>query len=143
MNDREEIRWLFVEASPSAVSEWTKKMRVKMGDIQVLTYPTRTLCMAVAEESLAGELFCVGEILFTECEVLYRGQRFSGRALFDDSSRALAVALLEAAMALAPNVLDEMAEEFEIEKKRLEKIREKTSRALGSTRVIFETMNLT
>jgi len=143
MKDSEEIRWLFLEASPPAVNEWTKKMWVKMGDIQVFKDPTRTLCMAVAEESAAGELFCVGEILFSECEVLYRGRRFSGRALFDDSPRAFALALLEAAITLAPNVLNEMAEEFEMEKQRLEEVRQKTSRALGSTRVTFETMNLT
>jgi len=143
MEKGDQLRWLFLEASTSALSDWVSKIRAGLGEIRVHTHPRKVLSMAVAVDSLSGEPFCLGEILFTECEVVCRGQRFWGRALLDDSFRAFASALLEAAMAMAPNVLDDIKADLTKEKERLEKLRQKNARVLGSTRVLFETMKLT
>lgn len=143
MDKNDELRWLFLEASTSALETWAEALSSKLEGIEITSPPREFLCMAVAKESLAEQAFCLGEVLFTECEVLYQGRRFIGRALCDEPLRSLTSALLEAALHLALNVLDEMERAFSEEKMRIAQEKERTSRALGSTRVRFETMRPT
>jgi len=143
MEQKDELRWLFVEASREALEGWVQEMESRMEGIELACPPKKMLCMAVAEESLENQRFCLGEVLCTECEVLYQGHRFLGRSIGEEPLRALATAFLEAALAEAPAILQEMRGSLDAEKARIREMAEKASKALGSTRVRFETMRPT
>ncbi len=143
MEEKDELRWLFVEASKDALEGWVQEMESRMEGIELAGPPKKMLCMAVAEESLENQKFCLGEVLLTECEVLYQGHRFLGRSLGEEPLRALATAVLEAALAEAPTILEKMRRSFDAEKARITEMAQKASKALGSTRVRFEAMRPT
>jgi phosphonate C-P lyase system protein PhnG len=138
-----ELHVLWIEARPEIVEQWAETLLEALGYVKVTVQPRPALVMMQAEDSIEGDRFCVGELLATECQISYEKQHFWGRVLGNEPVRALALALLAAAEARAPNCLLEMQPELDRERRFLEAQRLKLSRALGTTRVQFETMNPT
>jgi alpha-D-ribose 1-methylphosphonate 5-triphosphate synthase subunit PhnG len=132
-----------VEARVGTVEQWGAELLDAMGQVRVEVLPRPALVMMQAEESVERECFCLGEVLITECRVSVRGRRFWGRVLGDQPSRSLALAILAAAQQVLPEALDFLVERFVAERRFLDQQRQKLARAIGSTRVQFETMQLT
>ncbi|MBW2020529.1 MAG: phosphonate C-P lyase system protein PhnG [Deltaproteobacteria bacterium] len=80
---------LWIEASLKAVEEWADHLLQALGEVKVLVQPRPVLVMMHARDSVEQEVFCVGEILVTECQIACRGQRFWGRVVGDQPLRAL------------------------------------------------------
>ena len=133
---------LWLAAAVETVEEWAESLVGRMGPVEVLTPPRPVVVMMNARDSVEGEVFCVGELLMTECGASCGGESFRGWTLGNEPRRALALAILGAAQGLFPHLLEDMAACFDAERERLAQDRERMVRALGSTRVAFETMRL-
>jgi alpha-D-ribose 1-methylphosphonate 5-triphosphate synthase subunit PhnG len=59
--------------------------------------PETALMMARIEDPVDGEVFNLGEILVTRCEMILDGENGWGMVLGDDPERALCAAVLDAA----------------------------------------------
>jgi len=134
---------LWIEADLRAVEEWATFLFESLGNVEVLVQPRPALVMMHARDSVEREAFCVGEVLVTECQISCRGQRFWGRLAGDRPFRALALAILAAAKSLEPKVVTSLEQNFGREKARLKQDGDRRKRALGTTRVRFETMTPT
>ena len=137
MNERQS---LWIEADLRAVEEWATLLLEALGSVEVLVQPRPALVMMHARDSVEQEAFCVGEVLVTECQVACRGQRFWGRVAGDRSFCALALAILAAAQALEPEAVMSLEQSFSRERDRLIQDEDRRKRALGTTKVRFETM---
>ncbi len=140
MNDQQS---LWIEADLKAVEEWATFLFGVLGKVDVLVQPRPALVMMHARDSVEREAFCLGEVLVTECQIVCRKQRFWGRVAGDRPFRALALAILAAAKALEPEAVTSLEESFSRERERLGRDEDRYKRALGTTRVRFETMTQT
>jgi alpha-D-ribose 1-methylphosphonate 5-triphosphate synthase subunit PhnG len=138
-----ELQALFVEADDEAVAGWSEMLLQALGELSVPIPPRPALVMVHARDSVERQPFCLGEALVTECQIACVGQHFWGRVLGDQPGRALAMAILNAALALAPEALEDLTSCFAAERSRLQAEREHEARVLATTRVQFETMTLT
>lgn len=134
---------LWIEASLKAVEEWADHLLQALGEVKVLVQPRPVLVMMHARDSVEQEVFCVGEILVTECQIACRGQRFWGRVVGDQPLRALCLAIFAAAKSLKPEAIRSLEHSFSQESHRIEEYKDREKRALGTTRVQFETMTPT
>lgn len=134
---------LWIEASLKAVEEWAGHLLKALGEVKVLVQPRLALVMMHARDSVEQEVFCVGEILVTECRIACRKQRFWGRVMGDQSIRALSIAILAAAQSLEPKAISFLEHSFSQESQRINEREDRERRALGATKVQFETMTLT
>ena len=134
---------LWIEASLKAVEEWAGHLLKALGEVKVLVQPRPALVMMHARDSVEQEVFCVGEILVTECQIACRKQRFWGRVMGGQPIRALSIAILAAAQSLEPEAISSFEHSFSQESQRINEREERERRALGATKVQFETMTLT
>ena len=134
---------LWLEARAEVLETWADHLLNAMGSVEVLVEPRPALVMMEARDSVEKERFCVGELLVTECQILVANKSYWGRVLGDQPLRAFGMAILEAAEDCAPDTLDPLKESFQREREFLERQRAQTAKALGSTKVQFDTMTPT
>ena len=134
---------LWIEARLESVERWASHLLTVLDDVQVVTQPRPGLIMVQLRDSVEMELFCLGEALITECQIACRGQRFWGRALGEEPIRSLGLAILAAARSLEPEALDHLKKLYHEEYKHLSEQRDQERKALGATRVQFNTMTQT
>jgi alpha-D-ribose 1-methylphosphonate 5-triphosphate synthase subunit PhnG len=85
------------------------------GDITVLTGPRLGLVMLSVQESVAESAFYAGEILVTEVTLELAGRYGFGMVLGNDPRRALAAALVDAALSLDGDVAARLRRELNAE----------------------------
>jgi phosphonate C-P lyase system protein PhnG len=137
------VQHLWVEARLGKVEEWASLVLDNLGQVQVTIAPRPALVMMQVVDSVQQERFCAGELLVTECQIVCSRQRFWGRVLGHQPLRALALATLAAAQNLAPATLEELQPAFELERQVLHEQWNRKARAIGATRVQFDTMKTT
>lgn len=67
------------------------------GEVEVNSPPEPVLVMARVRETVDGEVFNLGEVLVTRCEVLLDGKPGWGMVTGDNAGRALCAAIVDAA----------------------------------------------
>jgi phosphonate C-P lyase system protein PhnG len=139
----DELPFLWIDASREALEKWADRLLEELGEVKVSVHPRPALVMMPGRDSVERELFCAGELLVTECQILCGDKRFWGRVAGNEGWRALGLAILAAAQALAPPALEALREDFEEERQFLLREMDLRARAVGSTRVHFDTMTLT
>lgn len=139
----ESIHDLWVEARIERIELWTDFLLDQMGTVRMVIPPRSALVMMQASDSVECAPFCVGEIAATECQLEFDGALFWGRAMGNDPVRAVGIAVLEAAEKKAPWAVEPLLQSFKEETQFLMDERLVMAKALGSTRVHFETMTPT
>ena len=99
-------------------------------------------------ETVDGELFNLGEVLATSCEVSLNGNAGWGIVLGDDPERSLCAAVLDAAVrgaagssgAIPAPAVNEVLEELKLQFASVRKARRERWAAVADTRVEFEEM---
>jgi alpha-D-ribose 1-methylphosphonate 5-triphosphate synthase subunit PhnG len=141
MTDQFQELWL--EARAEVLETWTDCLLKALGSVKVLVEPRPALVMMEARDSVEKERFCVGELLVTECQILVANKNYWGRVLGNQPLRAFGMAVLEAVEDCAPDSLDPLKERFQKEREFLVNQRAQTAKALGATKVQFDTMTAT
>jgi alpha-D-ribose 1-methylphosphonate 5-triphosphate synthase subunit PhnG len=115
---------------------------LKGAEVQMLSAPKPVLLMARVRETVDGELFNLGEILATSCEVSLNGTPGWGTVLGDDPERSLCAAVLDAAVrgAVPAGVAEEVRGELALQLAFAREARRERWAAVGATRVEFEEM---
>lgn len=134
---------LWIEARIEQIELWTNWLLEHMGAVRMVVPPRCGLVMMQASDSVDCAPFCLGEIAVTECQLEFDGGLFWGRVIGNDPVRATGVAVLKAAEANAPWVLEPLLKSFREETQFLLEQRLTMAKALGSTRVRFEAMTPT
>jgi len=137
------LQELWIEANVEVLQEWGTHILNDLGNVNVISPPRLALVMMEARDSVQQERFCVGELLVTECQVTVGEELFRGRVMGNQPLRALALALLTAALTCAPETLRNLEAFFDREREAIQKRRDRMSRALASTKVQFDTMTPT
>lgn len=113
-------------------------------EAEVVSPPRLVLLMTQVRETVDGELFNLGEVLATSCEVSLNGNAGWGMVLGDDPERSLCIAALDATVRGAGGsngvipAVNEVLEELELQ---LASVREACRGrwdAVAATRVEFE-----
>jgi len=139
----QDLNSLWIEASLEAVEKWASYLLKALGNVEVLVQPRPALVMMQVQDSVEKEAFCVGEVLITECQILCQGQRFWGRVVGNQPLRALSLAIFAAARSLEPEAIRSLEGSFRHESQRIKERKDQEKRALGTTKVQFETMTPT
>lgn len=115
-------------------------------EAEVVSAPRLVLLMTRVRETVDGELFNLGEVLATSCEVILNSNAGWGMVLGDDPERSLCVAVLNAAVrgdagsnGVVPAV-NEVLEELELLLASVREARRGRWDAVADTRVEFEEM---
>ncbi|MDP2210549.1 MAG: phosphonate C-P lyase system protein PhnG [Candidatus Aquicultor sp.] len=111
-----------------------------IAEVKVIKQPATGLVMMRARDSVEGIIFNVGEVLVTECEVELDGARGWGYMLGDEPAKALAVAVIDAAINAGHRFKDEMLRLLGEQREELERKRRVEFAMMDRTRVKFETM---
>jgi len=110
--------------------------------VEVVARPEPVLLMARVRETVDGELFNLGEVLATGCEVRLNGTPGWGLVLGDDRERALCAAVLDAAVrgAVPEPAAGEVREELALQLAFAREARRERWASVAATRVEFEEM---
>lgn len=73
------------------------ELALEGAEVEVASAPRAALVMARVRETVDGEVFNLGEVLVTTCDVTLDGEPGWGMAMGHDPERALCVAVLDAA----------------------------------------------
>ncbi len=98
------------------------------------------LVMLRVKDTVAGEVFNLGEVLTSEAEVEINGAPGYSQVLGDDTKKALAGAILDAACRIEHPLRERITKMLNQEKKYYEKERAKEYAKIKSTTVNFEAM---
>jgi phosphonate C-P lyase system protein PhnG len=134
---------LWIEARIEVIERWTESLLGHMGTVRLVVPPRAALVMMQASDSVECAPFCLGEVAVTECQLEFDGVLFRGRVIGNDPVRAAGIAVLKAAEERAPWALEPLLESFREETRVLVEQRLTMAKALGTTRVQFETMTPT
>ena len=107
-------------------------------EAEVKSPPKPALVMARVRETVDGEVFNLGEVLVTSCEVFLDGESGWGMVMGDDPERALCAAVLDAAN--ARGVPEEMEGELSLQLAFAREDRRARWAKVRPTRVEFEEM---
>jgi alpha-D-ribose 1-methylphosphonate 5-triphosphate synthase subunit PhnG len=107
------------------------------GDITILTGPRLGLVMLSVRESVAESAFYAGEILVTEVTLELAGRFGFGMALGNDSRRALAAALVDAALSTDGDAAAQLRRDLHDLEIRIEAEQRQAFRAVAATKVDF------
>jgi alpha-D-ribose 1-methylphosphonate 5-triphosphate synthase subunit PhnG len=107
------------------------------GDIKLLTGPRLGLVMLGVRESVAESTFYAGEILVTEVTLELAGRYGYGMVLGNDPRRALAAALVDAALGLDSAVAAELRQELDDLESQITREQRQAFRAVATTKVDF------
>lgn len=108
-------------------------------EAEVKTPPEPALVMARVRETVDGEVFNLGEVLMTSCEVLLDGEPGWGMVMGDDSQRALCAAVLDAAN--ARGIPEDLEGEISLQLAFAREDRRQRWAKVRPTRVEFEEMS--
>jgi len=109
-------------------------------DAKVVSAPEPGLLMARVRETVDGEVFNLGEVLVTRCEVVLDGERGWGMVLGDEPERALCAAILDAA-SRGGKVPAEVEGELKLQLAFVREARKQRWARVQPTRVEFEEMS--
>jgi alpha-D-ribose 1-methylphosphonate 5-triphosphate synthase subunit PhnG len=107
------------------------------GTISLLTGPRLGLAMLKVRESVAESTFYAGEILVTEVTLELASRYGFGMVLGNDPRRALAAALVDAALDLGGDVAAELRRELNELESGISQEQRQAFRAVASTKVDF------
>jgi alpha-D-ribose 1-methylphosphonate 5-triphosphate synthase subunit PhnG len=107
------------------------------GTIKLLTGPRLGLVMLSVRESVADSTFYAGEVLVTEVTLELAGRYGFGMVLGNDPRRALAAALVDAALGLDGNVAAELRQELNDLESGINQEQRQAFRAVAATKVDF------
>jgi alpha-D-ribose 1-methylphosphonate 5-triphosphate synthase subunit PhnG len=107
------------------------------GNIKLLTGPRLGLVMLSVRESVAESTFYAGEILVTEVTLELAGRYGFGMVLGNDPRRALASALVDAALDLEGDGAAELRRELNDLESGIRQEQRQAFRAVASTKVDF------
>jgi len=105
---------------------------------ELVARPATGLLMNRIVETVEGEVFNLGEVLVTRCEVLLGGERGWSMVLGQEPERALCAAVLDAAC--RKGMPDDVREELSLQLAFLREARRARWAEVQSTRVDFEEM---
>ncbi|MBV8695564.1 MAG: phosphonate C-P lyase system protein PhnG [Ktedonobacteraceae bacterium] len=108
--------------------------------IKLLSGPQRGLVMLRVRETIADSSFNAGEILVTEVKLEIDGQFGFGMIIGDSPSRAMAIALVDAALRKGEAVSTLLQEELAELGRQLHLHHQRTYNLVAATKVDFETM---
>ncbi len=135
-----QISSILARSEIKTLSEMAEQV-TREGGYAVLQPPASGMIMMQVTETVQHQLFLVGEVLFTECEVRVGDAVARGYALGEDPERALGSAIIRAALAgaghpLLPRIrqfLEEQAGAIAAEKRFVDAL-------VARTKVQFETL---
>jgi alpha-D-ribose 1-methylphosphonate 5-triphosphate synthase subunit PhnG len=107
------------------------------GNIKLLTGPRLGLVMLGVRESVADSTFYAGEILVTEVTLELAGRYGYGMVLGNDPRRALAAALVDAALGLDGDIAAELRRELNDLEGDIRQEHRQAFRAVAATKVDF------
>ena len=96
--------------------------------------------MARVRETVDGEVFNLGEVLATSCEVLLDGEPGWGMVMGDDSERALCAAVVDAASRGPGGMPEDLEDELRLQLALSREARRRRWTGVQPTRVEFEEM---
>jgi alpha-D-ribose 1-methylphosphonate 5-triphosphate synthase subunit PhnG len=104
--------------------------------------PRPVLLMARVRETVDGELFNLGEVLATSCEVSVNGKPGWGMVLGNEPAKALCAAVIDAALrgAIPEEAVEEVRDELSLQLAFAREARRERWAAVQDTRVEFEEM---
>lgn len=107
--------------------------------VDITAAPEAALIMMRVRETVDGEVFNLGEVLVTRCEVILDGARGWGMIMGDDSQRALSCAVLDAVS--RQGMPEELEAELRLELAFAREARRTRWANVQATRVAFEEMS--
>ena len=108
--------------------------------IQILSGPRQGLVMLRVRETVANSQFNAGEVLVTEVRLELEGQFGFGMVIGDSPRRAMAIALVDAALGKGGQVADQLREDLAKLERQLTKSRQRLQALVDTTKVEFERM---
>lgn len=138
--DRERILELLAQAPESLLVEWADRILAEAAPFKILQPPTIGLLLVQARDPVGGQVFFLGDVLVTEARVELEGQPGYGLIHGREKAKALAVAVLDAAVVAKHSIIPEMEEALiKLEETQAEE-RRRRWQAVARTRVHFEEM---
>jgi len=108
--------------------------------VKILTGPRQGLVMLRLRETVANSQFNAGEVLVTEVKLELEEQFGFGMVIGDSPRRAMAIALVDAALGKGGPVADQLLQELVELDQRLGKSHQHLQALVDTTRVEFERM---
>ena len=112
----------------------------KKSQVKILSGPRRALVMLRVRETVANSLFNAGEVLVTEVKLELDEQFGFGMIIGDSPRRAMAVALVDAALRKGGPVADQLQHELAELERQLTKRNQHLEALVARTKVEFERM---
>ena len=112
----------------------------KKSQVKILSGPRRALVMLRVRETVANSLFNAGEVLVTEVKLELDEQFGFGMVIGDSPRRAMAVALVDAALRKGGPVADQLQHELAELERQLTKRNQHLEALVARTKVEFERM---
>ena len=106
--------------------------------VKLLSGPRQGLVMLRVRETVANSQFNAGEVLVTEVKLELEGQFGFGMVIGDSPHRAMAIALVDAALGKGGPVADQLLQELVELDQRLGKSHQHLQALVDTTRVEFE-----
>jgi len=134
------------QCSMESLSKWVEQIR-ETGEVKILKGPKMGLVMMRAKDTVALEVFNLGEVLVSDCTASVDGQLGYGVVLGNEPERAEAMAILDALFhskgakweELLFNINSWLEEQEQLQQKELQK----EFNLIKRTRVNFEVMEST
>lgn len=114
--------------------------RYAASKVKLLGGPRQGLVMLRVRETVASSQFNAGEILVTEVRLELDGQFGFGIVMGDSQRRAMAVALVDAALRKGTDLADELQSGLDELAQQLQQERERLYALVATTQVAFDTM---
>jgi len=108
--------------------------------VRIIRPPAASLVMMRARDPVEGIVFNPGEVLITECEVEMDQARGWGCIMGDEPAKALAAAIIDAALNNGHHLKDKILEELRLQEEKINSLLQLEYKLAGRTRVDFETM---
>ena len=109
--------------------------------LKLLSGPRQALVMLRVRETVANSLFHAGEVLVTEVKLELDGQFGFGMIMGDSPRRAMAVALVDAALRKGGPVAEQLQHELAELDRQLAQRRQQEQALVAKTKVNFERMD--
>ena|SRR5258708_1555687 len=106
--------------------------------VRRLSGPQRGLVMLRVRESVANSLFNAGEVLVTEVKLELDGQFGYGMVIGDSPRKAMAIALVDAALRKGEQVAKRLEHELSAIQQQIHSSNQRMFNAAATTRVDFE-----
>jgi len=114
--------------------------RYSKSQVKLLSGPRQGLVMLRMRETVANSQFNAGEVLATEVRLELDGQFGFGMVIGDSPRRAMAIALVDAALGRGGEVADQLRDELAKLDYQLAKRHQHLQALVNTTRVEFERM---